>query len=112
MRRFATVEEFCLLMPETDSTTAAQVLESFRRQVETTELQYGGERLKVTISVGIATFPADADSRQGLFEAADRALYGSKDRGRNRVTLFQKGTLQPIDPSAHAACEPADSQRI
>ncbi|MCA9780599.1 MAG: diguanylate cyclase, partial [Candidatus Eremiobacteraeota bacterium] len=41
--------------------------------------------LPVTISLGLATFPEDGDTRQALLKAADRALYKAKETGRNRV---------------------------
>lgn len=43
--------------------------------------------LKVTISMGVAMYPAHADERQKLVDLADQALYVSKKGGRNRVTL-------------------------
>lgn len=79
-------EEFCLLMPDTDAETAAAAVELLRRRVEDDVIEYDGKLLKVTISAGIATFPAAAGSRPLLFEAADKALYESKSAGRNRVT--------------------------
>jgi len=41
-----------------------------------------------TISVGVATYPQDAKSIAALIEAADKALYESKQKGRNRVTNY------------------------
>jgi diguanylate cyclase (GGDEF)-like protein len=79
-------EEFCLLLPETDGPEAAAILDAYRRRVEEADLVYEGKSLKVTISGGVATFPADADGRKTLFEAADQALYAAKQAGRNRVT--------------------------
>ena len=48
----------------------------------------GGEQVCATISVGIAAYPAGARDEAELIEAADAALYESKRRGRNRVTIF------------------------
>lgn len=44
---------------------------------------------RLTISIGVATYPGDGDSPEGLLDAADRALYQAKDRGRNRIQLFE-----------------------
>jgi len=48
----------------------------------------GGERAAVTISAGVAMYPSAASGEAELIEAADAALYESKRRGRNRVTVF------------------------
>jgi diguanylate cyclase (GGDEF)-like protein len=42
----------------------------------------------VTISIGVALFPAEARSKRDLLDAADAALYEAKARGRNRVVLY------------------------
>ena len=41
----------------------------------------------VTVSLGVANYPADGDSSAKLMKAADSALYQAKDAGRNRVVL-------------------------
>jgi predicted signal transduction protein with EAL and GGDEF domain len=53
---------------------------------------------RVTASFGVATFPSHASSRDTLVVAADRALYNSKDSGRNRVSLptEESGQFDPI----------------
>ena len=47
-----------------------------------------GKALKLTGSLGIATFPTDASSVEELINNADRALYKAKEFGKNRVVLF------------------------
>lgn len=42
---------------------------------------------KVTVSVGVAAFPEDATTKQGLIQAADEAMYNAKHAGRNKVVL-------------------------
>jgi diguanylate cyclase (GGDEF)-like protein len=66
------------------------VAERIRTQVESSPLSGpNGEPLKVTISIGVATFPAMGESGTQLFEKADQALYSSKQNGRNRTTAYQ-----------------------
>ncbi len=79
-------EEFCMLLPDTDIATATEVLEAFRARVEAAVVEHDDKQLKVTVSVGLATYPRDGVGRRELFEAADRALYAAKAAGRNRVT--------------------------
>ncbi len=83
-------EELVMVLPETDTAEAEGVAERVRSIIEGHSFDYQGNRLSVTISVGVATFPADAADRVSLIKAADEALYASKRNGRNRVTVFSK----------------------
>ncbi len=78
-------EEFCVLLPGTDAEVAAAAVDMIRARIEASEVEYEGKRLRVTVSAGVATFPVHADSRRGVFEAADKALYAAKNAGRNQV---------------------------
>ena len=82
-------EEFCMLLPDTDATTAGAIMEDYRQRIEAMSLDYEGQILKVKVSVGIAESSAQLDSRKTIFEAADKALYASKDGGRNTVTVHR-----------------------
>lgn len=79
-------EEFALILPGTDAETARRVLEDVRANFAQVEHGAGSEIFSVTLSGGIAAYPAIADA-QSLAEAADQALYKSKHAGRNRITL-------------------------
>ena len=86
-------EELVLILPETSAEGAMVVADRIRANVENTPLPGpNGESLRVTISVGVATFPGMGDNAHQLFERADQALYVSKQSGRNRCTL---ATLPP-----------------
>jgi diguanylate cyclase (GGDEF)-like protein len=78
-------EEFCILCEETDTEGAVLLAERVREELEATVFQTELGRLKVTASIGVATFPHDAMDERGLFEASDRALYAAKHGGRNQV---------------------------
>ena len=81
-------EEFALLI-RGDESQGYELAERLRRAVETVTLEVrGGELAGSTVSAGIATYPAGAADEAELIEAADAALYESKRRGRNRVTIF------------------------
>ncbi len=77
-------EEFVALFPDTSLEQAAQVCEELRRQLEQASFQYQGQRVPVTVSIGVAELAA-GESLEALFERADRALYAAKHAGRNRV---------------------------
>jgi diguanylate cyclase (GGDEF)-like protein len=78
-------EEFAIMLPATAKTGAAVVAERARRSVEQA-------MNRLTVSIGIATFPADATETPELVRRADRALYSAKTRGKNRVELYGDST--------------------
>jgi diguanylate cyclase (GGDEF)-like protein len=83
-------EEFVVLLPQTDLTGAESLAERCRRSLEDVLVTAaGGERVSVTVSVGVAGYPAPAfDSPDALLKSADDALYRAKSAGRNRVVTI------------------------
>lgn len=84
-------EEFSIILPQTDREKAAAMAERIRAMVEgfsfyKKETQPGG---KVTISMGIATFPHDGKSSSDVVGRADEALYQAKREGKNRVCVYK-----------------------
>ena len=80
-------EEFAVLI-RGDETHGYELAERLRRAVEEVTVEVRGEPACTTLSAGIATYPAAAADEADLIESADAALYESKRRGRNRVTIF------------------------
>ncbi|MCT4612297.1 MAG: diguanylate cyclase [Clostridia bacterium] len=81
-------EEFTVILPKTDSISAAKAAEKLRKKIEDTVVSYEGEELKVTISLGVATYPNHSVDMQSLIKASDTALYESKETGRNKVSVY------------------------
>lgn len=81
-------EEFILIMPETTLESAAIVLEKIRAAIAKISLRALGPIEPVTVSVGLAAFQSGEGSEQ-LIERADQALYQAKDKGRNRIAIFE-----------------------
>ncbi len=79
-------EEFCIVLPETKKDMAMTVSERLRKAVCARPINAYGEKINITVSVGVATFPEDSDELGSLLEMADMALYKSKRSGRNRVS--------------------------
>jgi diguanylate cyclase (GGDEF)-like protein len=91
-------EEFVIVL-ETASAEESRILaERVRASVEAARVPHETGPLQVTISIGSSTWPEDASSKSQLIESADQAMYGSKERGRNRVTLFRE--MQQAQPEA------------
>ena len=78
-------EEFLVLLPGADRGQALRRAEEMRRGVAAVVHAFGGERIHVTVSAGVAVRPDDGVSAGTLLEAADRALYVAKAAGRDRV---------------------------
>jgi diguanylate cyclase (GGDEF)-like protein len=80
-------EEFVVVMPETNAVAAQAKLESLRALIAATpiESQAGRHSARVTVSIGLASFPQDGDNAVDLFAAADERLFQAKRNGRNRV---------------------------
>jgi len=84
-------EEFIVMLTETDETGATAIAERLCTQVRATPFDVTPViQPIVTVSVGVAVYPHDADSLQGLTEAADKAMYGAKAAGRDRTLQYEK----------------------
>jgi len=85
-------EEFSIILPGLDKKVISILAERIRQKVE--EHPFYKEHIqpekKITISLGGAAFPEDADSYEELVKKADEALYYSKKTGRNRFTLYSE----------------------
>ena len=75
-------EEFVVLMPETDSKTALDVLDKIRAAIANATFNYKEQPMAITLSVGVAQFE-EKDTLVQAFERADAALYEAKSSGRN-----------------------------
>ncbi len=81
-------EEFAILLEDTDNTGAWKVAERLRELVEQLNLSTGKYQVSVTVSLGIAAFPLDANSLDKLVSCADQALYMAKSSGRNKTVTW------------------------
>jgi diguanylate cyclase (GGDEF)-like protein/PAS domain S-box-containing protein len=83
-------EEFVVLLPETPLAGAVVVMERVRERIEATTLELEqGQRISITVSVGLADSTSDAEDIEGLLKRADDALYAAKHAGRNRVHVAE-----------------------
>jgi diguanylate cyclase (GGDEF)-like protein len=78
-------EEFCLFLHGIDKKEAVKFTEALLQRIEKEKIILRREASAVTVSAGVAAFPADADSVEELIRKADRAMYAAKQKGRNRV---------------------------
>lgn len=73
-------DEFAVVLPETGTNQAILIAERFRQRVEASNSPH------YTVSIGVASYPADGSDVKALIEAADDGLYKSKHKGRNAVS--------------------------
>lgn len=82
-------EEFGVVLSDTDSTGAHTFAERMRHSVEALEVVYNDQRIRFTISLGVADLSQPSNGHADLIAWADQALYTSKKTGRNRVTVYE-----------------------
>lgn len=86
-------EEFVLILPDMDAKFALQRAEQIREVIARAEPTHLGRPLPaITVSVGVATYPAQALRPDGLLRCADAALYAAKKAGRNRALMAPEGS--------------------
>lgn len=78
-------EEFLCLLPQVSRPLAEEVAERIRLGHETQPIEHQGREIRITCSIGIATYPDDGLNPNELLAKADAALYEAKRSGRNRI---------------------------
>jgi len=79
-------EEFAMLLPRTSAAKAVRIAERLRQKISEMKVMVDGQTIEVTASFGVASFPSsDVSNMKDLLKSADKALYGAKEMGRNKV---------------------------
>ncbi len=83
-------EEFLVLLPETNARNALVPAERLRRLIEAHDIRdSSGDKIRITISVGISEFYPSDKATKDIIDRADKALYYAKTTGRNKVVIFE-----------------------
>ncbi len=90
-------EEFAVILLDTDGPQGARALDNVRQKFARIKHRTGHLGFQVTFSCGVAAFPEYSGPAE-LHEAADRALYEAKRRGRNQTILSAQGHFTPVTP--------------
>jgi diguanylate cyclase (GGDEF)-like protein len=96
-------DEFVVILPQANIQGGLVVGERLRSRIEQIEVPGFG---RLTASLGLATFPVHGSSRDTLLQAADRALYTSKELGRNRIST------PPDDSQSTSTKSPLNEPKI
>lgn len=95
-------EEFVVVLIQADEAQSRILAERIRKAVESLQIQNDDKILRVTVSIGSATFPFDGTTKQEIIDNADKSMYFSKQNGRNRVSFFsQVRHAPPVAAAAH-----------
>ncbi len=78
-------EEFVVLLPDCSKEKALELAENIRKRIEGQDIILRREKTSITVSIGVAAFPRDAQLRDEVIQKADEALYQAKQKGRNQV---------------------------
>lgn len=81
-------DEFIILLSNTDEKGAMVVANNILKKVDA--IEFSKEDIKMTPSIGIASYPKDASSAKELVTLADRALYQAKFKGKNQASIYEK----------------------
>jgi diguanylate cyclase (GGDEF)-like protein len=77
-------------MPNATPEGARKRAQQWRKAFQLLQNSFSGHELQATISIGLAAFPAHGKDWETVLHAADKALYESKQQGKNRVTVYQE----------------------
>lgn len=88
-------EEFVLIMPGMTTEHARQRIELWRTELAGMLVRHGAADIRVTLSAGVAGFPAHGEDMDTLLTRADEMLYRSKSEGRNRVSVYDDTSRSP-----------------
>ena len=88
-------EEFLVIFQETTLEHALRPLEKFRTLIEKEQIQFEGHSFSITVSSGVAQFDVANETYEQTIGRADKALYASKENGRNQVTAHTGESIKP-----------------
>ncbi len=91
-------EEFMVICANADAAAGYLAAERLRKMVRALSIQVGDTALRTTVSVGVASKEPGTGDEDALVDAADQALYGAKNAGRDRTCVSRGGTLLHHQP--------------
>jgi diguanylate cyclase (GGDEF)-like protein/PAS domain S-box-containing protein len=87
-------EEFVVFLSDTDTFGALTVAQKIIKAIKSDVLGDDKRKIQITISIGVASYPEIGPVEPAaLLDAADEAMYQSKNKGRNEITVFSKATI-------------------
>lgn len=85
-------EEFLIIMSNINTQDAVEKADNFRVKIKENKINFNGEEIEISVSLGIAMYPEHGTDARSLIAAADLALYKAKNNGRDQVCLAKHST--------------------
>src|ERR1700731_355662 len=97
-------DEFVILLPQTSKENSLNVARPLHKMIrETPWLEQAGLKVRITPSIGVASYPVDSKTKEGLLHLADEAMYLVKNTNRDSVAAANIGILPDTLASAESA---------
>jgi len=90
-------EEFVIVMPNLNKDTAYERAENLRNTLNSLSVPYGFYNLTATISIGIACYPMNGQTRETILHAADQAMYAAKEAGRDHILSYDQLQVSQLE---------------
>ncbi len=89
-------DEFAIVLPNTNKRGSLVVAQKIKNNIKNMPFKFNGDEVYITLSVGIATYPENAPDNEALIEKADKALYESKNQGKDKVVHCADISLEEL----------------
>lgn len=94
-------EEFTIILPETAIYNSVIIAERLRQRINDIKIKVDNEEISPSVSIGIAEYPNSSDNIKDLINWADKALYMSKNNGKNCIHLYFNEEFKRYNPEEH-----------
>lgn len=95
-------EEFVAVLPETEKRAGIEIAELIRKRAEESLVRCcTTDKVVITVSIGVATYPDDSENPNELIPNAEKALYYAKQMGRNQVQKYTQNMGNNLDSNFH-----------
>ncbi len=89
-------DEFALILPNTNKRGSLVVADKIKNNIKNMPFRFNGDEVSVSLSIGIATYPENAPDSESLLENSDKALYESKNQGRDKIVHYQDISFEEL----------------
>lgn len=89
-------DEFAIVLPNTNKRGSLVVAQKIKNNIKNMPFKFNGDEVNITLSVGIATYPENAPDNEALIERADKALYESKNQGKDNVVHYEDISFEEL----------------